>query len=274
MHLVVRSLFAVAALAVPAVASAAPPGSHRPARTAHVQKDDKGERSEKPAGKPCLRPVTEVASGTDRATFSLTRCDGTPAPMAVDQLSILARPASAPKPKQPLEALSKTKGAEVAPGIRRLDARLLERVAVSVEHFRKGSAAARIELVSGYRPRSAGSYHQSGRALDFKIDGVSNEALVAFCKTLPDTGCGYYPNSLFVHMDVRDAGAGHVTWIDISKPGEAPKYVSQWPLPADTAPATPAAPETGKLAPLPADDSSTEPRLGDKVRRDGHQYFF
>ena len=83
--------------------------------------------------------------------------------------------------------------------------------------------------MSGYRPRSSGSYHQSGRALDFRIEGVTNEALVAFCKTMPDTGCGYYPNSLFVHMDARDVGAGHVAWIDVSKPGEAPKYVSAWP---------------------------------------------
>jgi len=51
-------------------------------------------------------------------------------------------------------------------------------------------------------------------------------------KTLDDTGCGYYPNSSFVHMDVRDPETGHVAWIDASGPGETPRYVAQWPEPA------------------------------------------
>jgi hypothetical protein len=135
-----------------------------------------------------------------------------------------------------------------------MDGRLVERLELVVDHFHKGSGSpgpsskpARIVIVSGYRPRSAGSFHQLARALDFRIEGVKNEALVEFCKTLPDTGCGYYPNSLFVHMDVRNPGAGHVTWIDISGPGESPKYVSQWPLPA---PATTAS-SSATLPPLP-----------------------
>jgi hypothetical protein len=69
--------------------------------------------------------------------------------------------------------------------------------------------------------------------MDFRIEGVKNEDVVAFCKTLDDTGCGYYPNSSFVHVDVRDPGAGHVAWIDASGPGEAPRYVASWPPPAD-----------------------------------------
>ena len=48
--------------------------------------------------------------------------------------------------------------------------------------------------------------HSTGRAMDFRIDGVKNEDVVAFCKTINDTGCGFYPNSSFVHMDVREAG--------------------------------------------------------------------
>jgi hypothetical protein len=119
-----------------------------------------------------------------------------------------------------------------------------------VDHFRKEAKVEHVALISGYRPRSAASYHSTGRALDFRIDGVTNEALVAFCKTLPDTGCGYYPNSLFVHMDVRDPGTGHVSWIDVSRPGEAPKYVSVWPLPTDGQDVA------TKLPPLPADEHS------------------
>ncbi|HEY2513991.1 MAG TPA: hypothetical protein VGI39_24155, partial [Polyangiaceae bacterium] len=33
--------------------------------------------------------------------------------------------------------------------------------------------------------------------------------------------CGYYPNSTFVHMDVREKSA---FWIDFSRPGEPPRY--------------------------------------------------
>jgi hypothetical protein len=69
--------------------------------------------------------------------------------------------------------------------------------------------------------------------MDFRLEGVDNLKLAEFCKTIPDTGCGYYPNSSFVHMDVREAGSGHTAWIDASGPGEAPRYVSQWPLPAN-----------------------------------------
>ena len=42
-----------------------------------------------------------------------------------------------------------------------------------------------------------------------------------FCRTLRNAGCGYYPNSTFVHMDVRDTKA---YWVDLSRPGEPPRY--------------------------------------------------
>lgn len=277
----VRCLVAVAVLAVPALASAEGPqaskhptaahdGKGRPARTARLEKGkDKPQRA-------CVKPAVEIVAGSDTGTFSLTKCDGKPAPMAVDELSILARPSSAARPKQPVEGLPKSKGPDVAPGIRRVDPRLVEQLELAVEHFRKAGEALKIQLVSGVRPKSAGSYHQSGRALDFRIEGVTNEALVAFCKTLPDTGCGYYPNSLFVHMDVRDKGAGHVAWIDISRPGETPKYVKQWPLPAsESSPntgkddvSTPAASMTLPMLPL------DEPTGGARKRKDGRAYFF
>jgi hypothetical protein len=218
----------------------------RPRRTARIAKPVEARRPL------CTKPAVVVTTGTDSATFPLTKCDGTPAPSAVDELSILARPPSTPKPKAPTDA--KNGSPDVAPGIKRLDPRLVERLDLAAEHFRRnGSDPARVLLVSGYRPQSARSYHQLGRALDFRIEGVTNEALVAFCKTLPDTGCGYYPNSLFVHMDVRDAGAGHVTWIDVSHPGEAPKYVSQWPLPGANASssALPLLPPAGEQPEMP-----------------------
>ncbi len=279
-----RCLVAVAVLALPAVASAEgpPAGKHpaaskespkaKPPRTARVEKG-----KDRPEPRACLKPAVEIMAGSDTATLSLTKCDGKPAPFSVDELSILARPGSAAKPKQPVDGLPKSKGPDVAPGIRRVDARLVEQLELAVEHFHKGGEAAKIQLVSGVRPKSAGSYHQSGRALDFRIEGVTNEALVAFCKTLPDTGCGYYPNSLFVHMDVRDKGAGHVAWIDISHPGEAPRYVNQWPLPKDETPGakdeTSTPPASMALPVLPQDEHSEAPG-GARKRKDGKAYFF
>jgi uncharacterized protein YcbK (DUF882 family) len=82
-----------------------------------------------------------------------------------------------------------------------------------------------IEIISGYRPRQKGravSKHNQGRAIDFRVSGVSNKELYEFIKELPRTGAGYYPNSLFVHMDVRDR---NTTWIDLSAPGQRPQYV-------------------------------------------------
>jgi hypothetical protein len=180
--------------------------------------------------RPCSKPSVEVVAGSESAIFPLERCDGAAIPASIDKLSILARPADAAKPKEPLTG--KPHGQEVAPGIRRLDGRVAERLESVADHFRKDGQTTRIVLVAP-KSRTAGSYHASGRAIDFRIEGVDNGAVAAFCKTVPDTGCGFYPNGGFVHMDVRDAGAGHVAWIDISKPGETPKYVSTWPLPGD-----------------------------------------
>ena len=91
-----------------------------------------------------------------------------------------------------------------------------------IDHFAKADATPKMFVVSGFRPTSKGSFHAIGRAIDFRVDGVENTDLVAFCKTLPDTGCGFYPNSSFIHLDVRDPGTGHVAWIDASGPGEKP----------------------------------------------------
>jgi hypothetical protein len=94
---------------------------------------------------------------------------------------------------------------------------------------------------------------------------VANEAVVEFCKTLADTGCGYYPNSSFVHVDVRQPGTGHVAWIDASGPGEAPRYVASWPPPPEAnmksaeAPANPIDKLDPELPKLPSDDHPATP---------------
>jgi len=102
------------------------------------------------------------------------------------------------------------------------DPRLVALIGVVSDHF-EGKA---IEVVSGFRPYTPTQYtphsnHNVGKALDFHVRGVSNEALRDFCRTLRNVGCGYYPNSTFVHLDVREAKA---FWIDRSRPGEPPKY--------------------------------------------------
>jgi len=102
------------------------------------------------------------------------------------------------------------------------DPRLVALVGIVSDHF--GSKV--IEVVSGYRAYTPTQYsphsnHNYGRALDFRIRGVKNEPLRDFCRTLRSAGCGYYPNSTFVHLDVRDTKA---YWVDRSRPGEPPNY--------------------------------------------------
>jgi hypothetical protein len=181
---------------------------------------------------PCLHEAIEFVRGAEIDRFPMTQCDGSSAPLATERLSVLVRPESAARPDS-IADLALIKGQEIAPGVKRIDPGLLSRLQIIADHFAKPGMPERISIVSGYRPGSTGSYHASAQALDFHLEGVPNDALVDFCKTLDNTGCGYYPNSSFVHVDVRPAGTGHVAWIDTSGPGEAPHYVSSWPPPPD-----------------------------------------
>ncbi len=103
-----------------------------------------------------------------------------------------------------------------------IEPRLIALLGVVSNHF----GSRRVEVISGFRPytptqHTAHSNHNIGRAIDFRVVGVPNEVVRDFCRTLKNTGCGYYPNSTFVHMDTRDTSA---FWIDYSRPGEAPRY--------------------------------------------------
>ena len=82
-----------------------------------------------------------------------------------------------------------------------------------------------IRIVSGYRTRSffEDSRHKLSRAVDFSIPGVDNVTVRDYLRTLPATGVGYYPNSSFVHLDVRDTAT---YWVDFAGPGEAPRSKS------------------------------------------------
>ena len=97
--------------------------------------------------------------------------------------------------------------------------RLLTRVS---DHF----GGRPIRVVSGYRPPSPWQYtphsrHNEGRAIDFSIPGVPNAVVRDYCRTLGNVGVGYYPNSSFVHLDVREIPT---YWIDYAGPGQAPRY--------------------------------------------------
>jgi hypothetical protein len=203
---------------------------------------------------PCLHDPVEVERGFggDVQPVVLTRCDGRPAPHSIEQLSVLVRPMNAPKPTvvtTPIRHGATQK--EWLPGVKLIHEGLVGRLQSVVDHFH----AKKLTVVSGYRPSSLGSFHQSARAVDFHIEGVKNEDLVAFCRTLNDTGCGYYPNSSFVHMDVRAAKTGHVYWIDSSGPGEPAHYVATWP-PRDASSKPNEIPRPDPAAPL---DEQTHP---------------
>jgi uncharacterized protein YcbK (DUF882 family) len=116
----------------------------------------------------------------------------------------------------------------------------------------------RILIYSGYRPyrRSQAtpkSKHNSGDAVDFQVEGVSNADLRDYCRTFRHAGVGYYPNSRFVHLDARD-DRGY--WVDYSRPGEAPRYGREGRDPAEAEGSDPEA---------AADrDSDRSPRSGER----------
>jgi hypothetical protein len=90
------------------------------------------------------------------------------------------------------------------------DTRLAIILASSALKFR----SARVEVVSGYRSpkynlmlRKKGhqvareSQHLQGTAVDFRVRGVSTEALNQFVRGLRLGGVGFYPRTRFVHAD-------------------------------------------------------------------------
>jgi uncharacterized protein YcbK (DUF882 family) len=85
----------------------------------------------------------------------------------------------------------------------------------------------RLEVVSGYRSPSVAknphSPHMKGLACDFRVAGVKNTELRDYLRgNLQKVGVGYYPNSSFVHLDVRKDRSAF--WIDYSGPGERAMY--------------------------------------------------
>lgn len=100
----------------------------------------------------------------------------------------------------------------------RIDPKLIRLISSISDKF----GGRELRIVSGYRTKSfvAASQHKAGKALDFSIPGMPNEALRDYLRTLNGVGVGYYPNSSFVHLDVRGYNS---YWIDYAGPGEAPR---------------------------------------------------
>jgi uncharacterized protein YcbK (DUF882 family) len=85
----------------------------------------------------------------------------------------------------------------------------------------------RLEVVSGYRhptvAKNPHSPHMQGLACDFRVEGVKTAELRDYLRrTFEKVGVGYYPNSSFVHLDVRKDRSAF--WIDYSGPGDRAIY--------------------------------------------------
>lgn len=179
----------------------------------------------------CRLPALDVYRvGTkEHARLSLKTCDGEPNLDALVTLSVLARPKGVRRPtsgalKAWARAVQRGKANPnyVANGITRLHQGLLRRL----NYIRRQFPGHALEIVSGHRPRARQtSRHHQGRALDLRLRGVANKRLVERLRAHPRCGVGYYPNSVFVHLDVRPRSG---FWVDRSGPGEAADYGS-WP---------------------------------------------
>src|SRR6185369_15071348 len=98
--------------------------------------------------------------------------------------------------------------------------RLASLIYQTAKHFNY----AKVLVVAGYRaPRVARekgnpkSPHKKGLACDFRVDGVANTELRDYLRgAFARIGVGYYPNSDFVHLDVRQKVSAF--WIDYSGP--------------------------------------------------------
>jgi hypothetical protein len=229
------SLAALALCLAPSVAQASPKQGVKSSRVARVAKE-----------RPCSKRVVEVVSGKESATFALAKCDGSASAEGVDQISLLARPSGVSRPKESLAALGKAHGSELAPGIRRVDTRVVERLELVVDQFRKTGQAERIVLApSTPSPRVSSTRRGMARALDFRIEGVTGEALASYCKTLRDTACDPSPRATFVRMALRGSAAAHLTDVDAPADSTPPSHAVTAPVPSESA---------AKLAPLPAAD--------------------
>jgi hypothetical protein len=185
----------------------------------------------------CRRsPVLITRSGGEAERFELVRCDDSIAPLALDKLSILARPEGSQRPFDELPDEPRVEDwasrREWAEGVRLVHPRLLWVLQQIADAFPRRA----IILYSGVRPFAVvndgtghKSLHASGRALDIAVHKVEKEELFKVCASLRGVGCGFYPEAPFVHVDVRHADAGTAFWVDGSQPGQPARYLQTFP---------------------------------------------
>jgi LysM repeat protein len=90
-----------------------------------------------------------------------------------------------------------------------------------------------LHIVSGYRASSyfRDSRHKTSQAIDFAVVGVPNASVRDYLLTRTSVGVGFYPNSSFLHLDVRPR---NTYWVDYAGPGEAPRRRPRGYPPAPT----------------------------------------
>jgi uncharacterized protein YcbK (DUF882 family) len=99
--------------------------------------------------------------------------------------------------------------------VRAMSAELYEHLSRIQDHF----DGKQIQFYSGFRiTDQSTSRHYHASAADFKIKGVSIYEIKKYAETL-DTGhmgIGVYPNTQFVHVDIRAPGEPSFRWTDYS----------------------------------------------------------
>jgi uncharacterized protein YcbK (DUF882 family) len=127
-----------------------------------------------------------------------------------------------------LKALSKLLRCWRTGRTKMLHPRTVEIVSEAARHFGK----TRVEVISGFRAPPFGAPHSKhflGRAIDFRLEGVSAKKLADWLwANFRGVGVGYYPRQGFVHVDSRDVD---VRWIDPALHGESnrARYIARRP---------------------------------------------
>jgi len=193
-----------------------------------------------------------MGDGHEEVFAPLLDCDRRVRADALRDLSLLARPRGLQRPSdEELSAFdSGARPGFLTEEVRELHPGLLERLQTLSEAVQGHP----IEILSGFRPDAAiTSRHHHGRALDLRVQGVERETVRDVLVAIDGSGVGWYPNSIFVHLDVRDQST---YWVDESGPGEAPRYVrGARPPDRGSAPTPQSAPEAPEAPPVEASES-------------------
>ncbi len=169
----------------------------------------------------CLNDTVSIGffgRARESMEVALTRCDGSVNETILDALSVHLRPRGTERPRRAQEPAA---DGFVAEGIRRLDGRLLLRLQGLANQW----PGHKLVVVSAYRPSARPtSRHHRAEALDVRVVGVHRARVAEFARTMVSTGVGFYPESTYTHIDVRDHEA---FWVDQSRPGRASRYAPQ-----------------------------------------------